>query len=439
MNIQRREFIKATGILGGAALGTFAIPKVHASENNMIKVALVGCGGRGGGAAMQALSTKGPVKLWAMADAFEDKVEGMFARLKEARPQRVQVSKSCRFWGFDSYKNAIDSLDPGDVVLLATPPVFRPYHLRYAVDKGIHVFMEKSFGVDAPGVRMTLEAGKKAIEKNLKIAAGLDKRHYKPTEETIRKIHDGNIGAIESCWVYRQHGPAGIAEPGNWTPLQHQLRNFNCFTWTCGGFFLDWMIHNIDICCWAMGDRWPVWCQGYGGRQVRTRNDQMFDHCSCEYRFDDGTPMMVFLRQIPGTWTGFRAVVHGSKGSAVLGEGVLEPKIYKNRILESRNVVWEPESKKHNQKQEEIDRLFKAIREDIPWNESDRAARACLAGIMGRMAVDSGQEIAYETAWNSEYRLCPEVEKMTWETPPPCLPDETGRYPTAMPGITREF
>ena len=285
-------------------------------------MALVGCGGRGTGAAVNALSTKGPTKLWAMADVFDDRLAVQPARRSPSSSRKqVDVPKERQFVGLDGYKKAIDALGPGGVVLLATPPAFRPIHVEYAVAKGCHVFMEKSFAVDAPGIRRVLKAGEEAAKKNLKIAGGLMSRHYTPLEEAVEQIHDGAIGEVITCWAYREHEPVGFTpkSPGE-SELAHQIRNYSNFTWLNGSFLLDWLIHNLDVCCWVK-DAWPVSAQGQGGRQVRTEPDQLFDHYAVEYTFADGTRLFAQGRHMTGCWGFFGDVIHGAKGSAVLGEG----------------------------------------------------------------------------------------------------------------------
>src|SRR6185369_5992032 len=207
----RREFLKTSSTLaaGVALAGAIAKPG-YAAEDNTIKVALVGCGGRGTGAAAQALSTQGPTKLWAMADVFQHRLDSSLRALSPKFTSQIFAPPERRFAGFDAFKKAIDCLDRGDVVLLATPPAFRPIHFEYAVRKGVHVFMEKSFAVDAPGIRRILKAGELATQKNLKVATGLMSRHYQPLEEAIEKIHDGIIGDVITAWAYRMHGPVAL-------------------------------------------------------------------------------------------------------------------------------------------------------------------------------------------------------------------------------------
>ncbi len=283
-------------------------------------MALVGCGGRGTGAAANALSTKGPTKLWAMADFFAARTESSLHNLAGQFANQLDAPKERQFAGLDAYKKAIDSLDPGSVVLLATPPAFRPIHLEYAVARGMHVFMEKSFAVDAPGVRRVLKAGEAAAKRNLKIAGGLMCRHHKPLEEAVRKIHDGAIGEVVACWAYREHGPVGFSpKPAGMSELAHQIRNYSNFTWLNGSFLLDWLIHNLDVCCWVK-NAWPVSAQGQGGRQVRSEPDQLFDHYAVEYTFADGTRMMAQGRHIAGCWGSWCDVIHGAKARLTLAK-----------------------------------------------------------------------------------------------------------------------
>jgi predicted dehydrogenase len=276
----RREFLKDAGsILAGAALARAVGSRAYAGEDNTIRIALVGCGGRGTGAAADALQTEGPTKLVAAADVFEKRITKAVNSVLERRSaDKVDVPEGRQFVGFDGYRKAIDLVAPDGVVLLATPPAFRPLHLEYAVEKGCHVFMEKSFAVDAPGIRRVLKAGKEAEKKNLKIAGGLMSRHYVPLEQAVEKLHKGAIGDLITCWAYREHASVGYSpKPAGMSELMHQIRNYSNFTWLNGSFLLDWLIHNLDVCCWCK-DAWPVSAQGQGGRQTRTKNDQLFDH-----------------------------------------------------------------------------------------------------------------------------------------------------------------
>ena len=442
-NTSRRDFLKLGGgaLAAAAATGTLT-PRVHAAEDNTINVALVGCGGRGTGAAANALATQnlGPVKLIAMADVFANRLEGSLKGLESRFPEQVDVPPERQFLGMDAYKKAIDLLDGDDVVLLATPPAFRPMHLEYAVEHGRNVFMEKAFAVDGPGIRRVLAAGKKADDKNLKIAGGLMSRHSTPLEEAVQRVHDGAIGDVITCWAYREHGPVGFKPKAEGMgELAHQINNYSCYTWVNGSFLLDWLIHNLDVSCWVK-DAWPVSAQGQGGRQVRTSADQLFDHYAVEYKFPDGTRLFGQGRHMNNCWGFFGDVIHGTKGAAVLGEGVKVPRIYKGHQETKENLLWQYDGPGANPYDKEHQLLFDAIRNDKPYNETERCAYAALTGILGRMAAESGKEVTWDQALNSELELAPGLDKMaSLDDPAPVLPDENGEYPIAKPGFTTAF
>jgi len=434
----RREFLKQTsGALAGAALVSAINARAHAGENNTIKVSLVGCGGRGTGAAANALSTKGPTQLVAMADAFDDRLQASLKSLSTQFAKQVDVPTERQFVGIEGYKKAIDVIAPGGVALLATPPAFRPIHVEYAVAKGCHVFMEKAFAVDAPGVRRILKAGQQAEKKNLKVAGGLMSRHSKPLAEAVDQLHKGTIGNLVTCWAYRVHGPVPFSDRRQGeNELAHQIRNFHCFTWLNGSFLLDWLIHNLDVCCWCK-DAWPVSAQGQGGRQVRTNPDQLFDHYAVEYHFPDGTRLFAQGRHIDNCWGFFGDIIHGAKGSAVLGEGVSNPRLFKGYNQTPEEVIWQYQGPPCNQYQVEHDLLFEAIRKNQPYNESQRSAYAAMTGILGRMAAESGQLVTWEEAMASNLELAPGLDAYTMSTNPPVTPNAQGGYPVAAPGSTK--
>jgi len=434
----RRDFLRQTGglVAASATVGGLAA-RMHAAQDDTIKVALIGCGGRGTGAAINALNTKGPTKLMAMADVFENRLKSSLTRLGKGFKDKVDAPPERCFLGFDAYKKAIDCIAPGGVALLTTPPAFRPIHLEYAVAKGCHVFMEKSFAVDAPGIRRVLKAGQEASGKNLKIAGGLMSRHSKPLEEAVGQIHDGAIGKVITCWAYREHGPVGFrGRAAGMSELLHQIRNYSCFTWVNGSFILDWLIHNIDVCCWVK-DAWPVSAQGQGGRQARTQPDQLFDHYAVEYSFADGTRLFAQGRHMRGCWGFFGDVIHGAKGSAVLGEGVRDPRVYKGHQRTAENVIWKYKGPGCNAYQVEHDLLFEAIRRNKAYNETQRCAKAAMAGILGRMAAESGKLITWEEAMASNLELAPGLDEYTFDSDAPVKPDAKGNYPVAMPGRTK--
>ncbi len=439
----RRDFLKTSGgaLAGIAVAAPLAAPRPgYAAEDNTIRIALVGCGGRGTGAADNALSTKGPSKLVALADVFPQRVRSSYEALQAKYGAQMPVPEERRFVGFDAYKNAIDAAGAGGLVLLATPAAFRPVHLEYAVSKGVHVFMEKSFAVDAPGVRRVLRAGEAGAKKNLKIASGLMWRHDPAREEAVQRIHGGAIGDILLLRTYRNHGPVGFQpkQPGQ-SELAHQSVNYSCFNWLNASFFVDWLIHNIDVCCWAK-NAWPVNAQGQGARVSRSDPDQMLDEYAVEYTFSDGAKLLAQGRHIAGCWDIFSDFAHGSKGSAVLMENLAAAKsrIYRNQVMTQENLVWRYSGPTVDPYQREHDLFFDAIRNDRAYNETERAAHACLVSIMGRMAAESGTMINYEDALASNLELAPGLEQITsLDAPAPVQPDAQGRYPVPVPGRTK--
>ena len=295
----RRDFLRLSAGVGAAsALAGVTIPHCHAAENNTIKLALVGCGGRGTGAVADAFSTTGgPVKLYAMADLFEDRLKASFKSLSGAFKDKVDVAPERQFVGFDAFKKAIDCLGKGDVVLLTTHAAFRPMHFEYAVSKGINVFMEKSFAVDSPSTRRMQKAAVEADKKNLKVSVGFMWRHSQARQEVIKRLHGGEIGDVNMLRIYRVHGPVYCPVlPKNTNELVFQLRHAPCFNWASSGFFIDWHCHNIDVACWAKG-AWPVSAQGMGGR-CYSECGNLFDHYTVEYTFADGAKLFAFSRHM---------------------------------------------------------------------------------------------------------------------------------------------
>ena len=437
-NNTRRNFLKSAGLVtAGLTLSGTTAPKVHAAGSDTIKVAFVGCGNRGIGAVQQALKADPDTKLWAIADVFEDKAKGALRLLKDEMPEKVSVDDERCFFGFDAYKKAMDSLSPGDVVLLTTPPGFRPLHFAYAVSKGLHVFAEKPVAVDIPGLKWLQESNKIATEKNLKIGVGLNNRHYLRTAETVKAIQDGGLGDIITMWVYRNHPPHGFRPTGR-SPLEDQLRNIFVFDWTSGGFIVDALIHNLDICCWAK-QALPVAAQGQGGRITRTEKDQLINIAAVEYFFEDGSRMMMQTKCFANTWQSFQATVQGSKGYAVLGEGIGNPGFYTKfnaRRFQPLDPHWTTSSPGNDSYQTEHDRLFKAIRDNQPWNEMWTGIDATFVAVLGRIAASTGKYVTDEAAWASTTELAPNIANLSFGGPAPVMPDANGDYPQPIPGVT---
>lgn len=446
----RRSFIKETGIIAAAAsLATASAPRVHAAEDNTIQVALVGCGGRGTGAATNALRVEnGPIKLVAMADVFPNKLSSSFQQLTKDTNEKMDVPEDRRFIGFDGYKKAMDVLKPGDVVILATPPAFRWVHFTYAIEKGLNVFMEKPVTIDGPGSRKMLELAQKSVEKNMKVGVGLMCRHCVARQELHDRIQGGEIGDIVLMRAYRMAGPTGSAavlkKPQNESELLYQIRNFHGFLWASGGGFSDFLIHNIDECCW-MKEAWPVEAKGSGGRHYRNDYvDQNFDSYSVEYTFEDGSKMFLNGRTMPGCHQEFASYVHGTKGSAVVSTASHTPakcKIYKGQKMVKSDLTWQYPPDEPNPYQLEWNHLIAAIREDKPYNEVERGVKASIVTSMGRMASHTGQIVTYDDMLNCEHEFAPDLEKLTLDSDAPLKADADGKYPVPQPGIvtTREY
>jgi predicted dehydrogenase len=285
-------------------------------------------------------------------------------------------------------------------------------------------------------VRRILKTGEEASKQNLKVAGGLMSRHYQPLADTVAKIHEGAIGDVITAYAYRMHGPVGVSpRAAGMKEMAYQVSNYSSFTWLNGSFIVDWLIHNIDVCCWVKKG-WPVSVQGMGGRQVRKDADQLFDHYQAEYSFADGTRMVAQGRHIANTWDFFGDVIHGTTGCAVLGEGQPRPRLFKGHNPSSQNLIWSYKGPEFDHYQHEHDLLFDAIRNDKPWNETERCAKSCMAAIMGRMACESGKMITWDEALQSNLELAPGIENFSMDSAPPVVPDANGKYPIAMPGQT---
>ena len=437
----RREFLKSTvKVAAGSAVLTGLVPHIYAAPGDAIKLALVGCGGRGTGAVADAFAASGgPVKLYAAADLFEPRLQTSLKALKEGFADKIDVPPERQFVGFDAYKKAIDCLGPGDIVLLTTHAAFRPMHFEYAVGKGVNVFAEKSFATDGPAVRRWLKAAETSERKGLKVGVGFMWRHSKARQETIQRIHDGAIGDVHTLRIYRVHGPVYCPPlPKDANELVFQLQNPNSFTWVSSGFFIDWHCHNIDVACWAKG-AWPVSAQGMGGRCYEQAGSQ-FDHYTVEYTFADGTKLFAFSRHMNGCWETYADYAHGSKGSAVLMAtlGEPRPKIYKGHSMTPENLLWEYKQNDPNPYHAEWQVLLDAIRQDKPHNEARRAGEAEVAALMGRMATHTGQYVTWDQALNSNVQFVENIDGMTFDTPAPVHAGPSGIYAPPQPGLTKE-
>jgi len=431
-NGSRRNFIKDGSLLiaGGTIGGGLNVGRVaHAYGSDLIKVGLIGCGGRGTGAAVQALNTSGGgVRVTALADVFANNVQTAYRSIKSEHGDKVDDK---RFVGLDAYQELLAT--DVDLVILATPPGFRPLHFEKAVEAGKHVFMEKPVAVDAPGVRRVLAAGKLAQSKGLAVQVGLQRHHELRYQECIAKLHEGAIG--DPIFARAYWNAAGVwtrPRRKEQTELEYQLTNWYYFNWLCGDHINEQHIHNIDVINWVMRGH-PVEAQGQGGREVRkgSNTGQIFDHHMIEFTYDSGVKMLSQCRHIPGCWSDVAEHVHGTGGYC----DVSAAKIFDRKS----NLVWESEAKEVNGKgwQQEHHDLFAALRDGQLPNETEYAAVSTMTAIMGRMASYSGKVVKWDDAFNSKVSLA-NVDAMHSLTDiAPLLPSEKSEYEVAIPGKTK--
>ena len=456
----RREFLKTSGkAVAGAALTAAIARPGYAAEANTIQVALVGCGGRGTGAAANALATSsGPIKLVAMADVFAERLNRSYDALASAatktagsadswlmgfKASQVGVSPERRFLGFDAYQKAMDCLKPGDVVILTTPVAFRWVHFTYAIAKGLNVFMEKPVSVDGPTTRKMLQLAEDATKKNLKVGVGLMCRHCKARWELLDRIKQGQIGDITTLRSYRLVGAAGFTgpRPNDMSELLYQIQRYLGFMWASGGVFHYFVAHNVDECCWMKG-AWPVRADGMGSRCYRGDEvDQNFDHYAVEYTFPDGTKLFLNSRYMPGCREEFASYAHGTKGSAVISTFMHMPakcRIFKGQGVTRVDMTWAFLQPEPNPYQLEWDHLVEAIRQDKPYNEVKRGTEASLVVLMGRKAVHTGQSVTFDEMLNDTHEFAPSVDKLTMDSPAPVQMAAGGTYPVPQPGRLKE-
>lgn len=449
----RRQFLRtsSTAAAAAATLAAAAGRTVHAAEDNTIRVGLVGCGGRGTGAALNALSVEnGPIKLVALGDVFENKLKSTHTSLsaKKKVGDKVDVPEERRYVGFDAYKKVMDTLEPGDVVILTTPAAFRWVHYNYAIERGLNVFMEKPVTIDAPTSVRMLELNKKALAKNLKVGVGLMCRHCVARKELFERIQNGEIGDLMLLRAYRMTGRTGSAAAppnnGDLSELLYQIKHFHGFLWLSGGAVSDFLIHNIDESCW-MKDDWPVRAIASGGRHYREDNvDQNFDTYSIEYTFADGAKLFVNGRTQDGCKREFASFAHGTKGSAIISTASHTPaksRIFSGQNFDSENMTWEYPQPEPNPYQLEWEDLVEAIRNDLPYNEVERGVMASAVTSMGRMAAHTGQEITLEEFMKHDHEFAPNVDELTMESDSPLQARSDGKYSVPMPGLVtkREY
>ena len=454
--LSRRHFLQRSGLaLGATTLSGVHIPHVFAEGSEQLRIALIGCGGRGTGAAVNAMSQVGAPKLVAMADVFENKLQGSYRSLKAKFDSQVDVPEERRFLGFDAYRKAMDCLKKGDIAIFTTPLAFRWVHFQYAIEKGLHVFMEKPVTADGPSSRRMLELAKKASEKNLKVGVGLMSRHSRAMQELQKRIQDGEIGDLNMLRGYRMQGVIGsvFSEkwPGNQSELLWQISRFHSFLWASGGGFSDFYVHHIDHLCW-MKNAWPVKCHGLGGRTSRvapggkTYVDQNFDSYAVEYTFADGAKLYMDGRCMNGALPMYKSFAHGSKGMAVVSNGGdcgRPSSTYRSQSPDPQSLIWTSADRKvaddpyFNEWQD----LMDAIRNDKPYNEVERGVMASVVTSMGRFAAHTAQEVTLDQMLQHEHEYAPGIEQWTMDSPPPVKADADGLYPVPEPGkkTTREY
>ena len=424
-NSSRRDFVKKSGsALIASTLGYQVLANNHRQLNSdTLKVGLIGCGGRGTGAALQATRADDHVVLTAMADVYEDRLEASLNNLLQENPSKIRVDDGHKFYGFDGYQKVIDS--DVDVVILATPPCFRPAHLRAAINAGKHAFCEKPVAVDAPGIRHVIESAKMAKEKGLALMSGFCWRHDAPKQATYSRLLDGAIGDIHT--VYNTYNTGALwwkeVDP-EWKPFKKDLRNWIYHVWMSGDHIVEQAVHSLDLMSWAMGDQMPISASGTGGRQSRTEDQfgNVFDHFAIVFDYADGQKGFHFSRQQKGCARAYGLDILGSKGKCNIHVS------NNHHIMGKKEWKWKGE--RNDMYQSEHDTLFASIRSGKPYNDGFKMAHSTMLAIWGRMVAYTGQKISWEEAINSNDQLVPNMEEFSWDL-------KWKSRPVARPGITK--
>ena len=433
----------ATAVASAAVFTGTGLPRVHAAGSDEIRLALIGCGGRGGGAAGDALSVPGaPIKLVAMADVFKERIDVSKRSLEAKFQDRINVTDERKFVGFDAFKKAIDCLRPGDIAIFATPPAFRVPHFAYAIEKGVHAFMEKPISIDGPSTRRIIELAAKADAKKLKVGVGLMCRHSDARRELWERLRNGEAGEPISFYGYRNHAAAHPMDlhpgpPAGMSELLWQISRFHGFLWASGGIFSDYCIHQVDEVCWMKG-AWPVTAEAVGGRHFRGKiDDQNFDSYGVEYTFDDGTKFYYQNRLMKECENKFSLHGQGTKAAFSISGGIHVAKaaIYTGQRVDNKNeVAWAAAHPEPSPYRREWEHLVAAIFADEPYNEVVRGAEASLATVMGRFAAHTGRTVTFDEMMNCPDDLTAGVESLTDQSPAPLVADAEGRYPVPNPG-----
>ncbi len=423
--MSRRDFVLNTAAAGAAVTGLSLARSAHAAGSDVIRVGLVGCGGRGAGAAAQALQADPGARLVAMGDVFANRIEARRAALKGQKSEQVAVDDDHCFVGLDAYRKVIEV---SDVVLIANAAKFHPMQVAAAIEAGKHVFVEKPHGIDPGGIQVLNRACEMAKQKKLSLLSGLQSRFHPAIRETIQRIHDGQIGeivTIEENWL---RGPYGnTSRPEGMTELEIQYGNQYRFSWLCGDDVTQTLVHNLDRATWALGETPPVCCHGLGGRSgAQNLLGNVFDHHSVVYHYANGVRLYAHCRTSLNCYNENASIVMGTKGIAVPTAGSI-----------SGENPWRYSGTGLNPYQEEHDQLFRAIRSGEPLYCGDYMARSTLVAVMGQLSCYSGKQITWDAVSKSDYMLPPAPEACTWDMEPPTKPDENGVYPVcAVPGFT---
>lgn len=432
-NNHRRDFLKTSALItGGALLTPFTLPGAYAAGTDEIKIAVVGCGGRGTGAVFQAFETGHNIKLVGMADAFEDRLEQSYDRiLKRFGEDKVVVPKEKRIAGFDGYKEVMKD---ADVVILAAPPGFRPDHFEEAVRLNKQIFMEKPVATDAVGIRRVLAAAEEAKKKKLNVVVGLQRHYQDSYVETIKRVHDGQIGDIVGGQVFWNDGGVWVRErQPEQTEMEYQMRNWYYFNWLCGDHIVEQHVHNLDVANWVKNG-YPVKAEGTGGRTVRRGKDhgEIFDHHVVLFTYEDGTVIHSECRHFPGAANRVDEAFQGTKGKVYMNAGhVGKISDYKGNSLydhDGENNI-NPYQKEHNE-------LFAAIvKGEYKFADAENAAKSTMTSILGRFATYSGKVVSWDEAINSDINLMPDV--LAWDATPKNVPNNEGFYAYAVPGQSK--
>jgi predicted dehydrogenase len=407
----RRSFLKETGIvIAGSALAyhTGLSASLANPKKDILKIGLIGCGGRGTGAAANAIAADPNVVLTTMGDIFEDRLEESLTNLIELNPKQVKVDKQNKFIGFDAYSRVIAS--GVDVVLLATPPAFRPLHLTAAIDANKHVFCEKPMAVDAPGVRKVLLAANKAKEKNLSLVSGFCFRYDTPNRAAFGKVLAGDVGQIRAVSTFRNGGELWYKpRQPEWTQMTYQLRNWYYHNWLSGDFIVEQAVHSIDMMSWIMGDKMPLKATGTGGRQKRIdpKYGNIYDHFAIEFEYENNVKGYHFTRQQAGTPGRNSVEVLGTDGNAIMNIG-------RDYTITGKN-SWKYDGPKNNMYETEHEELFASIRNGKPKNDGEWMAHSTMLAIWARMVGYTGQTITWDQAFNSTETLGPKLEDYHWD------------------------